>query len=183
MPIPRYLYRVFDESSVSSFDEDTGFVAGLPNGAFDRNKYWAKHVVQRHMDWGNRSRTPFISTTSLQKAEHYAEQRLEEWGHDGVYIAKIDTATLRAAGVEIFHMATLVREVRAYIVPPAWNQREYLCLHRIPPEAVIDCWMVEFTCGWWIYTLLLNTSLRLKTWQGIVRASSGPLSRHSFEAQ
>jgi len=132
------VYRVFDDESVSRFNEADGFVAGNPDGAFNRHMRGAKYVIQRHMRWGNRRPTPFISVTdSRAKAVHYARQR-RELGHGGVSIAKIDTAALRTSGVIVYHMATLVKRTGAHIDPVAWNYFEYLCLHRIPHEAVID---------------------------------------------
>jgi len=38
--------RVFDDESVSRFDEVDGFVAGNSDGAFNRRHYWAKYVIQ-----------------------------------------------------------------------------------------------------------------------------------------
>jgi hypothetical protein len=138
--MPQFLYRVFDDQSVSRLNEVDGFVAGNPDGAFNRHRYWAKYVIQQHMRWGNRLPTPFISVTaSRAKAFHYAEQR-EELGRSGVSIAKIDTAALRASGVIIYHMASLVKRTRARIDPVAWNYSEYLCLHYIPREAVVEVW-------------------------------------------
>jgi hypothetical protein len=138
MPGPRFLYRVFDDRSVSRLNEVDGFVAGDPEGGFNRRRYWAKYVIQRHMRWGNRRPTPFISVTSSRaKAVHYARQR-QELGHGGVSIAKIDTAALRSLGVIVYHMATLVKGTRARIDPVAWNYSEYLCLHYIPREAVVE---------------------------------------------
>jgi len=135
---PRFLYRVYDDQSVSRFDEVDGFLAGNPNAAFNRNRYWAKFVVRRHMHWGNRRPTPFISVTaSRAKALHYATQR-EKMGHRDVSIAKIDTAKLRASGVIFYHMASLVKKTGARIDPVAWNYSEYLCMWRIPPEAVVE---------------------------------------------
>lgn len=138
--MPRYLYRVFDDTSISYLDEVNGFVAGNPVGAFKRHRYWAKYVLQRHMRWGNRQPTPFISVTaSRAKAAHYARQR-QELGHGDVSIAKIDTAISRASGVIIYHMATLVKKTGAHIEPVAWNYSEYLCLRHIPREAVTEVW-------------------------------------------
>jgi len=138
--MPRFLYRVFDDQSVSRLNEVDGFVAGNPNGGFSRKRYWAKYVIQRHMHWGNRRPTPFISVTaSRAKAVHYARQR-QELGHSDVSIAQIDTAALRASGVIIYHMATLVKRTGAHIDPVAWNYSEYLCLRSIPREAVIKVW-------------------------------------------
>ena len=141
--MPRFLYRVFDNESVSRFHDENGFEAGNPQGKFSRHPYWAKYVVQRHMHWGNRRRTPFISVTaSLAKANDYAEQRLARGYHD-VSIAKIDTAIFRSHGGIHYHMATLVKRTHAHIDPRAWNYSEYLCLRHIPREAVIEVWDVE----------------------------------------
>jgi len=138
--MPQFLYRVFDDNSVSRLDGIDGFVAGNPGKAFSPNRYWAKYVIQRHMRWGNRRPTPFISATSSRaKAVHYARQR-QELGHGDVSIAKIDTAALRASGITTYHMATLVKRTGAYIDPVAWNYSEYLCLRYIPREAVIEVW-------------------------------------------
>ncbi|KIM76144.1 hypothetical protein PILCRDRAFT_826655 [Piloderma croceum F 1598] len=138
--MPKFVYRVFDDQSVSRFNGVDGFVAGNPDGAFNRHRYGAKSVIQRHMRWGNRRPTPFISVTaSRAKAVHYARQR-QELGHGGVSIAKIDTAALRASGVVIYHMATLVKRTRAHIDPVAWNYSEYLCLRYIPHEAIVEVW-------------------------------------------
>ena len=138
MPPPRYLYRVFDETSISTLDEEEGFVAAS-DSPFNRHRRGAKDVVERHMDWNNRSPTPFISTTTLRKAEHYAQQRVD-WGREEVRIARISTAAMREAGVRIFHMTTLVQDVGASITPESWNHAEYLCLHQIPREAVVNDW-------------------------------------------
>jgi hypothetical protein len=95
------------------------------------------------MDWENRSLTPFISATaSRAKAIHYATQR-EEWGHGNVWIATIDTAALRASRVITYHMATLVEDTGAEICDVAWNEHEYLCLHHIPDEAIVDVWTLD----------------------------------------
>jgi len=138
--MPRFVYRLYDDQSVSRFDEVDGFVAGNPNAAFNRNRYWAKYVVQRHMRWGNRRPTPFISVTASRgKALLYAAQR-EKNGHRDVSIAKIDTAKLLASGVTFYHMATLAKRTGARIDQVAWNYSEYLCLWYIPREAVVETW-------------------------------------------
>jgi hypothetical protein len=140
--IPRYLYRVFDDGSVSHPDPHRGFLAGSPNGAFDPSKHWARYVVERHMDWNNGTLTPFISTTdSAYKAMQYAEQR-ENWGHEGVYIATIDTDKMEE-GYQIFHMLSLVEHLGAYILDLAVNDHEYLILHQIPCRAIVDISTLE----------------------------------------
>ena len=155
--MPRFLYRVFDDNSVSRLDEDgvDGFVAGNPDGAFNRNWHWVKYVIQRHMRWANRRPTPFISVTSSRnKAVHYVRQR-QEMGHGDVSIAKIDTAALQASGIIIYHMATLVKRTRACLDPVAWNYSEYLCLHYIPHEAVIEVWEYDDELG--VYQVRQNS--------------------------
>jgi hypothetical protein len=140
--MPRFVYRVYDTHSISRLDDQNGFEAGDPEGAFSRHRFWAKYVIQRHMRWANRRPTPFISVTSSRaKANHYAQQRLE-MGHRGVSIAKIDTSILLGHGCIFYHMANLVKNTRARIDPVAWNYSEYLCLRHIPREAVVDVWKV-----------------------------------------
>jgi hypothetical protein len=133
--VPRYLYRVFDDQSVSQYDVIDGFVAGLPDTPFDPST--ARNVVNSHMDWSNRFLTPFISTTSsLSIAEHYARQR-EDMGHSGVLIADIDTAGFAGHEVVVYHMQSLVRSIRAHVPRPGWNKYEYLILRQIPAECIV----------------------------------------------
>jgi hypothetical protein len=136
MDIPQYLYRVYDNESISRFSHGRGFLAGSPNGAFDPSKHWARYVVERHMDWNNRSPTPFISTTdSTHRAIRYAEQR-RVWLNEGIRIATIDTYKME--DFEIFHMLSLVEDLDANIPEGAANDNEYLILHQIPPRAIVD---------------------------------------------
>jgi hypothetical protein len=134
---PRYLYRVYDYRSVSQYDRDDGFLAGAPDRPFYRSKYWARKVLNQHMDWANRIKTPFISTTkSFPKTVHYARQR-EGMGHGGVRIAKIDSHRL-PGDVKVYHMQSLVVQTHAYVEPPGWNKWEYLILGQIPADAVME---------------------------------------------
>jgi hypothetical protein len=134
MDPPQYLYRVFDEESFCQFDKQNGFIAGV---ARSLNRYKIRYYVERHMEWGNRIPTPFISVTaSRSKALQYALQRVDmSRGH--VCIAKISTHLLRAAQVQTHHMATLVAEIQARIEPAARNKWEFLCINQIPARAVV----------------------------------------------
>jgi hypothetical protein len=136
---PQFFYRVYDNQSVSKLTE-YGFQT--PDAAFDPSAPWAKHVVKRHMDWSNRSPSPFISVTdSEEKACEYARQRVE-LGHTGVLMATINVSELRRANVSFWHMQTLARELHAYVEPRGWNPNEWLCLHYIPNDAVevVESW-------------------------------------------
>ena len=138
---PRYFYRVYDEYSVSQFDGDDGFEA-QGAGLFSPRANWAKFVVARHMDWSNRTPSPFISVTdSREKANEYASQR-EDRGREDVHIAQIKVKVLRDAGVRFWHMQTLAMTVGAedMIQDFSWNEYEWLCLHNIPAEAVVAVW-------------------------------------------
>ena len=134
--LPPYFYRVYDETSVSQYDEGCGF--SVDEGVrFDPDQHWAKYVVQRHINWKNRRRTPFISVTaSLEQACEYYRQR-ESWGRDP-RIAKIDVRKLQRMGVRFWRMQTLARRVGAVIPRVAWNEDEWLCLHEIPEWAIVD---------------------------------------------
>jgi hypothetical protein len=135
MTLPEFFYRVFDDESVSQYDQDDGFCASRK--AFYPNRHWAKFVVERHMDWGNRCSSPFISvTSSYDKALTYLAQR-EQMGRNA-WIAKVDVQILEQEGVRFWHMQTLAKRVGAYIEPVAWNESEWLCLHQIPAQAVVE---------------------------------------------
>src|SRR5258708_33411359 len=120
--LPRYLYRVFDEESCSQFHHTSGFVASISNAVFDPRHWNAQRQLERHMDWNNRRRTPFISVTaSREKALEYALNRVE-MGRRTVSIAKIDSSRLEEAGVDVYWMCGLVEDTNAYIKPEAMNE-------------------------------------------------------------
>ncbi|KAG2119207.1 hypothetical protein DEU56DRAFT_137636 [Suillus clintonianus] len=138
-PLPRYLYRVYDEESCSQFNRASGFVASIPNAVYNPEHRNARRQLKQHMNWGNRYRTPFISVTgSREKALEYALQRVE-MGRRTVSIVKIDSSRLERANIDVYRMCDLVEQIGAYIKPEANNEHEYLCVRRIPANAVIEC--------------------------------------------
>jgi hypothetical protein len=136
MSFPQQFYRVYDNTSVSQYDSRDGFMVDR-DVRFDPEQDWAKFVVERHMSWDNRYRSPFISVTdSWEKACEYYDQR-KSWGRSA-WIATIDVRTLQRMGARFRRMQTLARRVGAIIPQVAWNQYEWLCLHHIPQQAVVD---------------------------------------------
>jgi hypothetical protein len=121
---------------VSQFDHRDGFYVGN-DLSFDPDQYWAKYVLEQHMKWDSTHRSPFISVTdSWDKACDHCEQRIT-WGRSPS-IATIDVRALQREGVRFWRMQTLARRVGANIPQVAWNPYEWLCLHGIPEEAVLD---------------------------------------------
>ena len=141
---PDEYYRVHDESSVTSFDDD-GFVAGkpqlplrmFPDGPSEIQEL--SNALDKHLDWSNNTASPFISVyadyaTALNSANARANQ-----GRRGVIIARINVSE---SGERMWY-----RNVRAAagflklrIELQAWrnSQYEYIFLHRIPREAVVE---------------------------------------------
>ncbi|KAJ8579302.1 hypothetical protein M405DRAFT_155887 [Rhizopogon salebrosus TDB-379] len=140
---PRYYYRVVDDKSHCKYEQDKGFVASIPNAVYNPSHWKAKRELERHMDWGNRHPTPFISVTASRKqAIHYALQRVE-WGNGSVLIAKIDHSRLKEARICIYRACDLVRDTGAEIKVTAENSHEYLCVRHIPVCAVISILILD----------------------------------------
>jgi len=143
-----HLYRVVDDESFIKFDGQTGFTAGSQT-AFDPWTAHANTFVERHANWGNRSPTPFISTTSsFENAAHLANKRVRR-GCSNVQVAIIDRGVVERNS-SVYHMSTLIDITHAQIAKFARNEHEYVCVHRIPHEAVIRvCTLLEFEvyCG------------------------------------
>ncbi|KAG1876979.1 hypothetical protein C8R48DRAFT_334050 [Suillus tomentosus] len=141
--LPQYFYRVFDEQSCSQLNHSGAFVASIPYAVYDRDHRNARGQLERHMDWSNRRRTPFISVTcSRAKALEFALTLLN-MGSQAVSIAKIDSSRLEREGTNVYWMCDLVEYTGAYIKPEAMNKHEFLCGGLIPANAVIQC----FTLG------------------------------------
>lgn len=137
--VPQYFYRVFDEESRSQFHETSGFVASIPNAVYNPAHRNARLELERHMNWNSSYSTPFVSmTASREKALEYALQRVDKQRRT-VTIAKIDSSRLKKANVDIHWMCALVEQTGANIKREAMNEHEYLCVHRIPANAVIQC--------------------------------------------
>ena len=137
MVTPTVLYRVFDDSSVSKFVPNFGFVAGDPTWTYND---WCDgekmcQALNDHLGWYNRNPTPFISTfNSAPKALHEANRRVKQ-GYGNVHIAQIDVKLLRDAEAVI--MGPVTELAAQYSVISRWiSGAEYLVLSYIPSGVI-----------------------------------------------
>jgi hypothetical protein len=134
--MPGLLYRVFDDLSVSQFDERHGFKAGNVD-RFDPNRHRqeAKRIVERQSDWYNRELTPLISSTdSYDHAVRLGEGK-SNWagGELNLRVAVIDPSAL--GNVAMYQMSKLM-EITGANLSASPGPHEYVCVHRIPRRAV-----------------------------------------------
>jgi hypothetical protein len=137
MAIPDIVYRVFDDSSVSKFDSDVGFLAGDPTWTIEDTYHREKmhSALTCHLKWRNRLPTPFISTfSSPGKALNEAKRRVES-RYSNVYIAKINAKLLRDAGIPMDQVDQLAHQYG--VDDLTWvNNVEYIFLSHIPSSAI-----------------------------------------------
>ena len=139
---PYKYYRVHDNSSATHFDEENGFVAGdpeLPLRMFPR--YLSEYqnlfnALGRHLDWSDRTPSPFISVyADLKTAVNSAFARVEQ-GKRRVFIAHIDIEDIEDLWYR--HAPKLASEIGLRIQPQASrnSEQEFVFLHHIPEKAV-----------------------------------------------
>ena len=143
---PRTYFRVHDKSSATRFDEENGFVAGdpqLPLRMFprDRSEYQKLklfNAIGRHLDWSNRTPSPFISVyADFDTAFNSASARANQ-GKRGVFVAVIDVKS--SENLWYRRVREVADDVGLWIEQQAWNnsEHEYIFLHRIPSDAVVE---------------------------------------------
>lgn len=95
--------------------------------------------VERHLDWGNRVPTPFISMYCDEGvAQREAERRIGE-GKKDVRVYKINMR--RSDERREYRNIRLLAERLDFDIPErAWNNSkyEYIFLHHVPDSAVVD---------------------------------------------
>ena len=142
MPAPLEYYRVQDNSSATRFDEINGFIAGDPklsvrmSPCIDSEYQNLSEALDRHLDWSNRTPSPFISVyAALDTAYNSAVARVRQ-GKKGVFIAHIAVKDIKDLSHR--HVPELAREIGLGIQPPALRnaEQEFIFLHSIPAEAV-----------------------------------------------
>src|SRR5438045_3098017 len=140
--IPEKLYRLFDDKSVSKYDNQNGFRSTDQTFALGdveiRRKMW--DPVRRHLNWSNRGSTPFVSTWASSQKTLEAAKRRAERGCKNVRVAVIDVSILKQKGIWFERSLDIVRKfdvklsqkIRGFLSPV-----EYLCLLSIPREAIV----------------------------------------------
>lgn len=136
---PRVFYRVEDADSGARFVKKVGILAADTDTVvdFEGEQAALPDQVKRHLDWGNRIPTPFISTYSSEfTARNEAERRLRR-GKVDVTIYKIDTRSTHKR-VEYRDVRRLADKLRVTIQDEAWHNSKYewIFLHCVPDDAV-----------------------------------------------
>ncbi|GIJ84618.1 hypothetical protein Asppvi_003467 [Aspergillus pseudoviridinutans] len=137
-------YRVTSDTSAVKYENGVGFVAGdttcvrsLSPRTYSEKRE-AKEQFERHMDWGNRELTPFISAYSLKsRAEEEAERRAEGDEDDVVlWTIEVERSERSVQWEEAF---VLEHELQAQIPHQGLHNAEHevLFLHEIPRRLVV----------------------------------------------
>jgi len=143
MAIPDELYRVFDDSSTSQYDEQDGFVAGNSHLRLKMSRHWSEwqkdmliEALDNHLDWYNRNPTPFISVYSSKSAAYASANGRINDGKMGVIVAYIDGSKLFRGSLR--KVWKLAEELGYYIPDKALDnsKSEWIVLQQIPSESV-----------------------------------------------
>lgn len=146
---PTTFYRVEDASSCARWRKGVG-IRALRQTKYTWNHTAIVKLVKKHLNWKDRSHSPFISVyDNLERAEVEAERR-ENKGHDEVVIWEINTNRGRKRRDGRKRPRAEYRNLRGYadshdfdIPDVAVNMSEYewLFLNEIPEHMVVhDCW-------------------------------------------
>ena len=142
MGAPVEYYRVQDKSSATRFNKVNGFIAGddeLPVKMSPRSDSEYQNLFEaldRHLDWYDRTPSPFISVyADYDTAENSAIARAER-GKKGVFIAHIN---VKHTGGLSYRCVPKLAEAIGLRIPQRASrnaEEEFVFLHRIPAKAV-----------------------------------------------
>lgn len=140
--LPKFFYRVQYETTNTTFDMENGFFAGDPNFVIN-DLITLKDRVQLAFTWCSGSASPFINVFSERR---HAENWAQAWGKDERRVYQINTAEL--GDVKVFKLFDLIQYFELKLAGGATQHKEgaYLCLNRIPIEAVdssVMCFQVR----------------------------------------
>ena len=138
---PYIFFRVEDEDSRARYVDEEGLFAEDTETWVDFNS-WDRSLirqVERHLDWGNRVPTPFISMYCHKGvAFREAERRVGDGKMEvGVYKINMRRSDERR---EYRNLRLLAERLDIDIPECAWNNSkyEYIFLHDVPDSAVVD---------------------------------------------
>ncbi|KAH7395387.1 hypothetical protein DE146DRAFT_659918 [Phaeosphaeria sp. MPI-PUGE-AT-0046c] len=137
---PTELFRVEDSDSSAIYVHRKGIFAGADRARVDFNSTEDHlfRVLKKHLDWDNRSATPFISAYADKEAAKAEARRRKAEGKQDVRIYVINT-NRRGAAVEYRNVRRLAKKVGLFISKKAWHNSEHECifLHHIPERMVV----------------------------------------------
>ncbi|GJN84474.1 hypothetical protein PLIIFM63780_008031 [Purpureocillium lilacinum] len=102
-----------------------------------------KKCFEQHMDWSCREPSPFISAYGdEEKARERAEQRADN-EHADVTVTTIDASLLGKGAVR--HVLSVRDQFDIWLEHEVFYaaQHEFLILHRVPKEAILDVELVD----------------------------------------
>lgn len=150
MPVPTYLWRVFDDSSNTTFDPTIGFYAA--NQTWVHNDWYNSErmaeAISKHLVWANRTPSPFISLSANKDFIRREVQRRLLQHKSNIRLAKIELQELNKKKVLHGTVRDLVRSHAVRDVEWRWvSDWEYLCLLRIPLEIIEIIDVNDFILG------------------------------------
>jgi hypothetical protein len=137
---PYIFFRVEDKDSRARYFGEGGLFAEDTDTRIDfkSNNKSLLREVERHLDWGNRVPTPFISMYCDEDvALREANRRVEE-GKEDVRVYEINMRR-SAERREYRNIRRLAERLELDIPERAWNnsEYEYIFLHHVPDIAVV----------------------------------------------
>ncbi|GJN73960.1 hypothetical protein Purlil1_7145 [Purpureocillium lilacinum] len=102
-----------------------------------------KKCFEQHMDWSCREPSPFMSAYGdEEKARERAEQRVDD-EHLDVTVTTIDASLLGKGAVR--HVLSVRAQFNIQLEEKVYYaaQHEFLILHRVPKEAILDVELVD----------------------------------------
>lgn len=140
---PYVFFRVEDEDSRARYSDEEGLFAEDTDARVDFKSRDRRLLaqVERHLDWGNRVPTPFISMYCDERvALREAERRVGRGKKDvRVYMINMRKSDERR---EYRNIRLLAERLDFDIPELAWNnsEYEYVFLHHVPYSAIV-AWM------------------------------------------
>ena len=138
---PYIFFRVEDEDSRARYFDGEGLFAEDKNTRVDFRSCDRRLFgqVEKHLDWGNRVPTPFISMYCDEDVAHREARRRVREGKD----VRVYTVNMRESDERReYRNIRLLAERLHFVIPEhAWNnsEYEYVFLHHVPDSAVVDC--------------------------------------------
>jgi hypothetical protein len=147
IPSGGILYRAWDKSSQCQILQvDFGLLAGGPHSNF-KTEIGRNHDLQCHANWGNREKTPFISSTpsveDIVRTWIFGFRRRQKPPITTTRVTAINVNARVEAGWPLLKMKTEMVHYKVEIpacCTPATYENEYLLPFRVRQEEIIWTW-------------------------------------------
>ncbi|KAI1283581.1 hypothetical protein F5Y07DRAFT_394485 [Xylaria sp. FL0933] len=139
MSSPRVFWRVEDEYSRAQTTDTNGISAeAYIDVDFGDRSGTLRECLARHLDWSDRTPSPFISAYSDEGTAYREADRRLSRGRSNVTITEINLEDLPYGTAHYRNIRTLANKLEVWIEEEAYNNSkyEYIFLHHVPWEAV-----------------------------------------------